>query len=62
MGLEWNDHEHHRKREFHGEWSKWLVLGEDRLEVRVHRGCLNYLNGMQLENNAQMTFSSEIFH
>jgi hypothetical protein len=25
-----------------------LVFGDDRLEVRMHRGCLNYLNGMEL--------------
>jgi hypothetical protein len=29
-----------------------LVFGEDRLEVRMHRGCLNCLNGMELCNNS----------
>jgi hypothetical protein len=33
-----------------------LVFGEDRLEVRMHKGCLNCLNGMELGNNARMTF------
>jgi hypothetical protein len=39
-----------------------LVFREDRLEVRMHRGCLNCLNEMKLENNSQMTFFEEIFH
>jgi hypothetical protein len=33
-----------------------LVLGDYRLEVGTHQGCLNYLNGMELGNNAKMTF------
>jgi hypothetical protein len=33
-----------------------LVFGEDRLKVRMHRGCLNCLNGMELGNNFQMAF------
>jgi hypothetical protein len=33
-----------------------LVLGKDRLEVGVHRGCLNCLNGMELGNDTRMTF------
>jgi hypothetical protein len=28
-----------------------LVFGEDILEVRMHRGCLDCLNGMELGNN-----------
>jgi hypothetical protein len=32
------------------------MLGNDRLEVRVHRGSLIYLNGMELGNDARMTF------
>jgi hypothetical protein len=32
-----------------------LVLGKYRLEVRMHNGFLNYLNGMELGNNANMT-------
>jgi hypothetical protein len=39
-----------------------LVLGEDKLEVKMDRGCLNHLNGMKLRNNARMAFSDEIFH
>jgi hypothetical protein len=39
-----------------------LVFGEDRLEVRMHKGCLNCLNGMELGNNARMTFFEDIFH
>jgi hypothetical protein len=39
-----------------------LVLGEDRLEFMMHRGCLNYLNGMELGNDAQMTFFEDLFH
>jgi hypothetical protein len=33
-----------------------LVSGEYRLEVMVHRGCLNDVNGMELGNNSRMTF------
>jgi hypothetical protein len=33
-----------------------LVLVGYRLEVRVHIGCLNNLNEMELGNNARMTF------
>jgi hypothetical protein len=29
-----------------------LVLGEYRLEVRMHRRCLNYLDGMDMGNNS----------
>jgi hypothetical protein len=28
-----------------------LVFGEDRLEVKMHRGCLNLFNIMELGNN-----------
>jgi hypothetical protein len=33
-----------------------VVLGKDRLEVGVHRGCLNCLNGMELGDDTRMTF------
>jgi hypothetical protein len=33
-----------------------LVLGEYILEVIVHRGYFNGLNGMELGNNARMPF------
>jgi hypothetical protein len=59
---EWNDHGHHEKVEVPRGLKHNLVLGEDRLEVRMYRGCLNRLNGMKLGNNARMTFSEEIFH
>jgi hypothetical protein len=39
-----------------------LVSGEYRLEVGMHRGCLNGLNGMELGNNTRMTFFEDIFH
>jgi hypothetical protein len=39
-----------------------LVLGEDRLEVRMDKGFLNRLNGKKLGKIARMTFSEELFH
>jgi hypothetical protein len=36
-----------------GSGKNGLVLGEDRLEVRMHIGCLNCLNGMELGNNSE---------
>jgi hypothetical protein len=39
-----------------------LMFGEDSLEVRMHRGCLNYLNGMELSNYIEVTFIEDIFH
>jgi hypothetical protein len=39
-----------------------LVFGEDRLEVKMHIGCLNCLNEMDLGKNAQMKFFEEFFH
>jgi hypothetical protein len=39
-----------------------LMFGEDGLEVLRHRGCLSGVNGMELCNNARMTFFEEIFH
>jgi hypothetical protein len=39
-----------------------LVLGEDRLEARMDKGCFNLLNGKKLGNNSRMTFSKELFH
>jgi hypothetical protein len=39
-----------------------LLLGEDRLEFGMYRGCLNHLNGMKLGNNSRMTFSKDLFH
>ena len=39
-----------------------LVFGEDRLEVRMHKGCLNFLNGMELGNDSQVNFFGELSH
>jgi hypothetical protein len=33
-----------------------LISREYRLEVKVQKGCLNDMNGMELGNNARMTF------
>jgi hypothetical protein len=47
---------------FLGSGKNNLVSGEDRLEVGMHRGCLNGLNGVELGNNSRMTLFEEIFH
>jgi hypothetical protein len=39
-----------------------LVFGYDILEVRMHGGCFNSLNGIELGNNTRMTFFENIFH
>jgi hypothetical protein len=39
-----------------------LMFREDGLEVLWNIGCLSGLNGMDLCNNARMTFFEEIFH
>jgi hypothetical protein len=39
-----------------------MVVGEDRLEVGMHRRCLNNMNGVELGYNSRMTFFEEIFH
>jgi hypothetical protein len=39
-----------------------LVSGKYILEVKVHRGCLNDVNGMELGNNARMTFFEYLLH
>jgi hypothetical protein len=33
-----------------------VMAGKYHLKVGVYRGCLNYLNGMELGNDARMTF------
>ena len=38
------------------------MFGEDGLEVLRHRGCLSGVNGMELVNNARMTFFEKLFH
>ena len=59
---EWNDHGHREKGKSLGGLKHSLVLGEDRLDVGMDRGCFNHLNGMKLGDNARMTFSKELFH
>jgi hypothetical protein len=39
-----------------------VMLGNDRLKIMVQRGCLNCLNGMELGNDARMTFFEFLFH
>jgi hypothetical protein len=39
-----------------------LMFGKDILEVRMHIGCLNGLNRMELRNNTGVAFLEEIFH
>jgi hypothetical protein len=53
---EWNDHEHHTEEGVPEEWKNHLMFREDGLEVLRHKGCLNELYGMELENNSRMTF------
>jgi hypothetical protein len=43
-------------RESLGSGKNHLMFREDGLEVLRHRGCLSGLNGMELCNNARMTF------
>ena len=50
------------REELFGSDKNNLVEGEDRLEVGMHRGCLNSMNGVELGNNARMTLFEEIFH
>jgi hypothetical protein len=53
---EWNDHGHYRRGKAIGSLENNVMLGKDKLQVRVHRGSLNCLNGMELGNDARMTF------
>jgi hypothetical protein len=39
-----------------------ILFGDDNLEARMHRGWLNFLNGMELGNNIGVTFLEDIFH
>ena len=41
--------------EFFGDGKNNLVAREDRLEVGMHRRCLNNMNGVKLGCNSQMT-------
>jgi hypothetical protein len=51
-----------RRGKFLGGGKNNLVEGEDRLEVEMHRRCLNNMNGVELGYNSRMTFSEELFH
>jgi hypothetical protein len=39
-----------------------LMFGKDILEVRMHRGCFNGLNRMELRNDTRVAFVEDIFH
>jgi hypothetical protein len=45
-----------RRRESVGSGKCHLFFREDGLEVLQHRGCLSCMYGMELGNNARMTF------
>jgi hypothetical protein len=47
---------------FFGGGKNNLVAGEDRLEVGMHKRCLNNMNGVELGYNSRMNFFEEIFH
>jgi hypothetical protein len=51
-----------RRRDSLGSGTNHLMFIEDGLEVLQHRGCLSGLNGMELCNNARMTFFEHLFH
>jgi hypothetical protein len=51
-----------RKEKLFGSGKNNLVVGEDILEVGMHRGCINNMNGVEMGNNARMTLFEEIFH
>jgi hypothetical protein len=36
-------------------------VGEDRLKVGMHKGCINNLNGVEFGNNSRMTLFEELF-
>jgi hypothetical protein len=59
---EWNDHEHNGKEEVPGSGKNSLMFGENGLEFLQQRGCLNGMNGMELCNNARMTFFEDFFY
>jgi hypothetical protein len=50
------------RRESLGSGKNNLMFREDGLEVLQHRGCLSFLYGMELGNNARMTFFENRFH
>jgi hypothetical protein len=50
------------RRESLGSGKNHLMFREDGLEVLWNRGCLSCLYGMELVNNARMTFFEQLFH
>jgi hypothetical protein len=50
------------RRESLGTGKNHLMFREDGLEVLWQKGCLSFLYGMELDNNAQMTFFEHLFH
>jgi hypothetical protein len=51
-----------RRRESLVSGKNYLMFREDGLEVLRHRGCRSCLYGMELGNNAWMTFFEQLFH
>jgi hypothetical protein len=51
-----------RRRESLGSGKNHLMFREDGLEVLQNRGCFSCLYGMELGNNARITFFEHIFH
>jgi hypothetical protein len=47
---------------FFGSGKNNMVAREDRLEVGMHRRCINRMNGLELGYNARMIFFEDIFH
>jgi hypothetical protein len=50
------------RRDSLGSGKNHLMFREDGLEFQWHRGCLSCLYGMELGNNAIMSFFEQIFH
>jgi hypothetical protein len=50
------------RRESVGSGKNHLMFREDRMEVLRQRGSLGFLYGMELGNNARMTFFEHRFH
>jgi len=51
-----------RRRKYLRGGKNSLMFGKDILEVKMHRGCLNGLNRMELRNDVGVAFLEEIFH
>jgi len=48
--------------EFLGGGKTNMVAREDRMEVEMHKRCINNMNGVELVYNFRMTFFEEFFH